>query len=215
MNKQGLGLLTLTFCGLALFGCDNNAYNSSTPGGAGTTPSPATLSNSDLEKRINDKFKADAQLSAADLDIDADASQNTVTLSGKVASQEMRTHAVELAKNAHPGIVVTDKIDVEPRDVPRAEYTEDNARTARERARERGETIGASLDDAWIHTKVVSKLITNADTPQRKINVDVNNNVVTLRGTVETAAQKTEAERVAKDTEGVRRVVNQLKVGAS
>ena len=45
--------------------------------------------------------------------------------------------------------------------------------------------------------------------------VDVNNNAVTLRGRVETAAQKTEAERVAKNTEGVKSVSNQLKVGGA
>ena len=63
--------------------------------------------------------------------------------------------------------------------------------------------------------QIVTKLIGNTDTPERKINVDVVNNVVTLRGTVDTAEQKAEAERVAKDTEGVKRVVNQLKVGGA
>jgi osmotically-inducible protein OsmY len=43
--------------------------------------------------------------------------------------------------------------------------------------------------------------------------VDVDRNVVTLRGTVETAMEKAEAERIAKETEGVTRVNNQLKVG--
>jgi len=50
-------------------------------------------------------------------------------------------------------------------------------------------------------------------TPERKINMDVKNNVVTLRGMVETAEQKTEAEQIAKSTEGVKSVNNQLKVG--
>jgi osmotically-inducible protein OsmY len=37
--------------------------------------------------------------------------------------------------------------------------------------------------------------------------------VVTLRGTVETAEQKMEADQIAKNTEGVKSVNNQLKVG--
>ncbi len=45
--------------------------------------------------------------------------------------------------------------------------------------------------------------------------MDVNNKVVTLRGTVETAEQKTEAEQIAKNTEGVKSVNNQLKVGGA
>ena len=44
------------------------------------------------------------------------------------------------------------------------------------------------------------------------INVDVDNDVVTLTGTVASAAQKTRAEAVAKAVEGVKTVRNQLKV---
>ena len=44
------------------------------------------------------------------------------------------------------------------------------------------------------------------------INVDVVNDVVTLKGTVENAAQKTKAEQVAKDIDGVKSVKNELKV---
>jgi osmotically-inducible protein OsmY len=149
------------------------------------------------------------------LDIDPDASNNSVTLSGTVASQELRTRAVNLAKSAHAGLIVTDKIDVKPGELSRADYTEEMAREARTKAKGYGDTIGDTLDDAWIHTKIVAKLIGDADTPERKINVDVVNNVVTLRGTVETAEQKAEAERIAKETEGVTSVKNQLKLGGA
>lgn len=91
-------------------------------------------------------------------------------------------------------------------------YTEEQAREERARAKENKETIGQSLDDAWIHTKIVAKLIGDSKTPERKINVDVVNGDVTLRGTVDTAEAKTEAERIAKETDGVKKVVNQLKV---
>ena len=72
--------------------------------------------------------------------------------------------------------------------------------------------MGSSIDDAWIHAKIVAKLVTDMKTPERKINVDVNNNVVTLRGTVDTAQQKQEAERIARDTDGMKQVNNQLRV---
>jgi hypothetical protein len=55
-------------------------------------------------------------------------------------------------------------------------------------------------------------LIGDADTPERKINVDVVDGAVTLRGTVDTAEAKSEAERIAKETDGVKKVTNQLKV---
>ena len=94
----------------------------------------------------------------------------------------------------------------------RGDYTEKQATEERERAKESKETIGDTLDDAWIHTKIVAKLIADSDTPERKINVDVVNNVVTLRGTVDTPQAKTDAEKIAKETDGVKNVVNQLKV---
>ena len=102
-----------------------------------------------------------------------------------------------------------------PTATPTPRYTEEQAREERERAKSNKETIGQSLEDAWIHTKIVAKLIGNTETPERKINVDVVDGAVTLRGTVDTAEAKTEAERVAKETDGVKKVTNQLKVAAA
>src|SRR5712691_5001124 len=103
-------------------------------------------------------------------------------------------------------------VEATPTPTPQTKYTEEQAQQERARAKENKETIGESLDDAWIHTKIVAKLIGDTKTPERKINVDVVNNAVTLRGTVDTAEAKAEAERVAKNTDGVKKVTNQLKV---
>lgn len=199
--------IILLVSALAFAACDHGMDRDSTTG----------MSDTQLEEAIKAKLNSDAQLSAIGLRVSADADRNEATLSGTVETQDMRTKAVQLAQTAHTGLVVTDKIDVEPKaepkEVSRESYTEQMAREARERAAKSGDSIGASLDDAWIHTKIVAKLIGNSDTPQRKINVDVNNNVVTLRGTVDTAEEKTKAEQVAKGTDGVKQVINQLKVG--
>jgi len=93
-------------------------------------------------------------------------------------------------------------------------YTEEQARDEREKAKANKETVGQSLEDAWIHTKLVAKLISDSQTPERKINVDVVDGAVTLRGQVDTAEGKAEAERLAKDTDGVKSVKNELKVVA-
>jgi osmotically-inducible protein OsmY len=170
------------------------------------------MTNSDLQQQIQTKINSDAALNAARLSVRADADRNTATLSGTVESQALRTRAVELAKSAHAGLIVEDRIDVRPREMTRSEYTEEQARQERETARQRGETIGSALDDAWIHSKIVAKLIADTRVIERKINVDVNNNMVTLRGTVDTPEQKSAAEQIAKDTDGVKGVVNQLKV---
>lgn len=172
----------------------------------------AKISDSDLENRIKARFNANPQLAAANLDVDADVERGEATLSGTLGSQVLRKEAVEAAKSAYPGLVVNDKIDVKPAELARADYTEELAIEERTKAKDLGENIGKSLDDAWIHMKIVSKLIGNASTPERKINVDVVDGVVTLRGIVDTADQRIEAERVVKDTEGVKSLQNRLKV---
>ena len=207
------GFLGLTLLGvsLSLNGCA--AANSHE---ATTDPTTkAQMTNSELEEKIKARFKTDAQLDAANLSVDANVDRNEITLSGTVGSESLRSKAVELAKSAHAGLIVTTKIDVKPGEISRTAYTIERAREERGIAKGRGETIGDSLDDAWIHTKIVAQLIGNSATPERKINVDVKNNVVTLRGTVETAEQKTEAEQIAKNTESVKSVNNQLKVSGA
>ena len=131
-----------------------------------------------------------------------------------LANDRQIAAAVELAKASRPSVEITDKIDVKPTEISRNEYTEEMARDARERAKTAGDKIGTSISDAWLHTKIASKLIGDKDTPARKINIDVVDGVVTLRGEVNTPTAKDEADRIAKDTEGVKRVRNLLKVTA-
>jgi hyperosmotically inducible protein len=203
MLKVIFAALMLTALTLGMVACDSTTE---------TSTSQPKMSDSDLKTAIKAKLDGDAQLKAADIDVSADAEKNAATLSGTVESQALRTRAVEYARAAHAGLIITDKIDVKPRELTRADYTQENAIEEKNRAERYGDKLGDSLDDAWIHTKIVAKLIGNADTPERKINIDVVNNVVILRGTVETNEQKMEAERVAKETEGVKSVKNMLKV---
>jgi hyperosmotically inducible periplasmic protein len=209
MRKLFLASFIVMAFGLILTACGPNEPTD-------TTNKPATkMTDSQLEDKIKAKFDSDAQLKASDLSVSADADKNEATISGEVGTQALRSKAVAMAKEASPGLILTDKIDVKPRELTREQYTEERAIEEREKAKGTGDRLGDSMDDAWIHTKLVAKFIGDADTPGRKINVDVVNNVVTLRGTVETAQQRAEAERIARDTEGVKRVVNQLKVGTA
>jgi hypothetical protein len=73
-------------------------------------------------------------------------------------------------------------------------------------------TIGQGLNDSWIWFKTRAALAAAADLRDSTINVDVNNDVITLKGTVASAAQKASAEKVAKGIEGVKSVTNQLQV---
>jgi osmotically-inducible protein OsmY len=69
------------------------------------------------------------------------------------------------------------------------------------------------LNDGWLWVKARFDLAAADDLRDSTINVDVDNAVVTLTGTVASAAQKARAEAVAKSVEGVKSVKNQLKVG--
>jgi len=69
-----------------------------------------------------------------------------------------------------------------------------------------------AVDDSAITVKVKSKLAADSKTSAIKIGVDTKDCVVTLSGTVPTATEKDEADKIAKNTEGVKRVVNGITV---
>ena len=74
-------------------------------------------------------------------------------------------------------------------------------------------TAGTQLDDAAITAKVKAKLAADGDINPFNIDVDTNEGVVTLQGRVSKEEARTKAERHARETEGVRRVINLVKVG--
>lgn len=84
----------------------------------------------------------------------------------------------------------------------------------REEAKKAGSNIGSGLEDGWIHLKVRAALAAVDDLRDSTINVDVDNNVVTLRGSVANAASKSKAADEAKKVEGVKSVTNNLEVKA-
>ena len=93
----------------------------------------------------------------------------------------------------------------------REEYERDKERYNRE-AKGQGRTVGTGVNDGWLWVKTRFDLAAADDLRDSTINVDVDKAVVTLSGTVASAAQKTKAEQVAKSVEGVTSVKNMLKV---
>jgi hyperosmotically inducible periplasmic protein len=84
------------------------------------------------------------------------------------------------------------------------------AETATEKAAEAGDKAKANMDDASITAKVKSMLLADPEVKGVAIEVDTVNGNVTLSGTAKSAYEKTEAEKLAKHTEGVVSVVNQI-----
>jgi hyperosmotically inducible protein len=76
-------------------------------------------------------------------------------------------------------------------------------------------TVGSWIDDVMISSKVKSKLIANSEIKAGDIDVSSSQGVVTLIGRVSTQTIKSDAERIARGTEGVTAVNNELLVGTA
>ena len=74
-------------------------------------------------------------------------------------------------------------------------------------------TVGSWMDDVMISSKVKSKLFANGDIKSGDIDVSSSQGVVTLIGRVSSSAIKVDAEKIARDTQGVSAVENELAVG--
>ena len=93
------------------------------------------------------------------------------------------------------------------------------------RAREVGAEIGQKVavganeakrmaGNAGLTTKIKAKMALDDTIEAARIDVDTTNGGVTLSGTVATEAQRTRAVQLAKETDGVREVVDRLRVGS-
>lgn len=182
--------------------------------GCSGSTNAAGLSDDEIESAINNRFEADIELRETDLEVDADIEDGEITLSGTVSSPELHRKARDIVAEFQPELALYDEVEVEapPEEVAFEDYTDDMAAEERLKAESMGETLGDSLQDAWIHTKLTTQLLADPDTTGFDINVDVVDTAVTLRGEVETAEAKAEAERIARETDGVTSVTNQLTV---
>jgi osmotically-inducible protein OsmY len=166
--------------------------------------------------KIQAKYFMDGDVRARDINVDTN--NGIVTLRGTVRSEGERRQAVALARNTDGVRDVQDQLTLDPtpdeRERDRADRPDvDRERTdTRDRVADTGRDVGDRMGDGWITTKIQASYFLNTDIRGRDINVETNNNVVTLSGMVRTEAEKQEAEQIARETDGVTRVVNNLKV---
>lgn len=119
------------------------------------------------------------------------------------------------ANNANTGAIVVNANTSANRwnaNITREEYERNKAEYEKEKG---SSTIGQGANDMWLWVKTRASLLSTSDLRESTINVDVVNDVVTLKGTVASAAQKAKAEEVAKAIDGVKSVKNELKVAPS
>jgi hyperosmotically inducible protein len=87
------------------------------------------------------------------------------------------------------------------------------AKTVGEKTKDGLSKTGEVMTDGWITTRVHARFVDEDLLKGSDISVDTSKHVVTLTGTVTGRAGRVRASTVAKNTEGVHRVVNRLTVG--
>jgi hyperosmotically inducible periplasmic protein len=149
--------------------------------------------------------------------IDVTTGDGIVTLRGAVQSEQERRQAVALARNTDGVRDVRDELTIEPadrtdRESPATGPTAGDRPDA-DRDPADGRTVGDRVDDGWITIKIQSQLYLEQNVRGRNVEVETRDGVVTLRGHVASDAERRLAEQIARDTDGVRRVDNQIAIG--
>lgn len=181
---------------------------------------------------VKSKFAADDVVKAYRIDVDT--KDHVVTLSGAVDTPAARARAVELARGTEGVRDVVDQLTVAPGATPTtgvddavsreareataegkaaANRADDKTDAAQRKAGDAADRAGDATGNAALTAAVKTKFLADTGVSGLRIDVDSNNGVVTLTGTVPTAAEKKKALAIAKDTDGVKSVVDRLKVG--
>jgi osmotically-inducible protein OsmY len=184
------------------------------------SPQAAMSADHNLDERI------EKQLSASSLKkygIKVSVTNSVATLTGTVPTEADRRKATQLAtikgvsrvENqllvdlAAAGTSGSMKSTVKEG----AEKTKDGVEKAADKTKEGLSKTGEVITDGWITTRVHSKFVGEDLLKDSDINVDTKDHVVTLKGTVMSAAGRARAVEQAKEVEGVHRVIDQLRIG--
>lgn len=73
-------------------------------------------------------------------------------------------------------------------------------------------SLGQHIDDPTITASVRSRLVVDEATDLTRVHVDSNAGIVTLTGVVDSDREKTRADELARQVEGVSSVVNNLQI---
>jgi hyperosmotically inducible protein len=156
--------------------------------------------NSDLGVATTVKAKLAADETVRSYDIEVQAQDGVVTLTGNIDSAQAKEQALNLARDTRGVTEVVDMIAVQT-----SETTGDAPQPDR--------TVGEHIDDAGITMRVKSRLLDDPVVKGLKIDVDTRDGVVFLTGSVSTEVERDTAIRIAKDTRGVRDVQANLGIG--
>ena len=173
--------------------------------------------------KVHSQFVPEDVLSGSDIDVDTN--KGVVMLNGTVASEAGRAKAIAIAKATDGVKSVMDHLRIAaPADTTAAmreagrdaaDKTKDAARTTADKTREATGTTGKAITDGWIKSKIAAQYVTEDSLDKSDIDIDVTKGAVALKGAVRTAAAKDRATAIAKTTDGVKSVKNDLKIDPS
>lgn len=130
-------------------------------------------------------------------DIEVDVNQGVVTLSGTVETHVDSDLAEELARGVSGVNEVINLLQLDDTLLPQAKTERDFA---------------DYVNDANVTAQVKSRLLWNATTEGLRISVTTRDGIVTLSGTVDSEAKRSRAIQIARDTQGVHKVIAELEV---
>ena len=134
-------------------------------------------------------------------DIRVKVENANVMLTGKVATDTQKAEAGKLAK-----------IDGVARVDNQIAIDKDADKTLMDHAKNGMRKTGEAVTDTWITTKVKWFFMGDDLLKGSHIDVDTKDRVVTLNGTVKTETGRKQAVRLAQETDGVTKVVDNLKI---
>jgi hyperosmotically inducible protein len=157
----------------------------------------ATVGDAITDTAITTKVKAKliADNRTKTVKISVETNNGIVTLSGKARSHKAKAAAEKIASEVDGVKSVINNVTVGVRTESVGTKTEKAA-----------DATGEAVSDTWITTKVKSSLLTDKNIKDGDVSVETTDGVVTLTGTVPTAAQKTHAVASIKKIKGVKSV---------
>jgi len=156
-----------------------------------------------LDRKITRRLRNGATLKRYDLHVSVD--RGVATLTGAVPSERQRRRAAQLARSS--GAARVDNQIAVDRDAA----TGTTGRLERD-ARDTGHRAKEGISDTWITTTIKTKFMGEEGTRASDISVDTNGHIVTLTGRAVSEAAREKAVQIARDTDGVARVVDRLRV---
>ena len=225
-----------TFLGSVVCAVAMAGFSAASAGAAAPQATTAAASDKQLDSRIEQRIHKDPSLKK--YDINGSVEGGVATLTGTVATAADSTRAKELANvkgisrvdnRLIVDLAATQKTTgtagtIKDKTKEGAEKTKEGAEKVGEKTKEGAEKVadktkeglsktGEVITDGWITTRVKSKFVGEDLLKNSDINVDTSNHVVTLKGTVMSAAGRARAVAQAKEVEGVHKVVDLLTIG--